>query len=88
MSVIFWILSQLSKELESREDKRPVLSDFEYSSAIVDYADTIMFVYREDFYNKNSERKGIVEIIIAKTIRGITGIAELLDIKNKYVNLD
>lgn len=82
------VLSQLSKELESREDKRPVLSDFEYSSAIVDYADTIMFVYREDFYNKNSERKGIVEIIIAKTIRGITGIAELLDIKNKYVNLD
>ena len=82
------VLSQLSKELESREDKRPVLADFKNSSAIVNYADTIMFVYRDDFYDTNCERKGIVDVIIAKTIRGITGIAELLDIKNKYVNLD
>ena len=82
------VLSQLSKELESREDKRPVLSDLKNSSAIVNYADTIMFVYRDDFYDTNCERKGIVDVIIAKTIRGITGIAELLDIKNKYVNLD
>lgn len=87
LNVPIIVLSQLSKEAESREDKRPVLSDFKNSSVIVDYADTILFVYRDDFYDKNSEKKDIVEVIIAKTIRGITGTAELVNIRNKYLNL-
>jgi replicative DNA helicase len=82
------VLSQLSKELESREDKRPILADFKSSSAIVDYADTIMFIYRDDYYNKDSERKNIVDVIVAKTNRNITGTAELLNIRNKYVDIE
>lgn len=82
------VLSQLSKELESREDKRPTLADFKNSASITDYADTILFVYRDDYYNKDSERKNIVEVIVAKTNRKITGTAELLNIRNKYVNME
>lgn len=82
------ILSQLSNELESREDKRPTLADFKNSACITDYADTIMFIYRDDYYNKDSERKNIVEVIVAKTNREITGTAELLNIRNKYVNME
>lgn len=82
------ILSQLSKELESREDKRPLLSDFKNSACLTDYADTILFVYRDDFYNKHSEKPYVVEVIVAKTNRNITGTAELLDIRNRYVNIE
>lgn len=82
------VLSQLSRELESREDKRPTLSDFGNSACITEYADTIMFVYRDDYYNKDSERKNIVEVIVAKTNRKITGTAELLNIRSKYVNME
>lgn len=82
------VLSQLSNELESREDKRPTLADFKNSACITDYADTIMFIYRDDYYNKDSERKNIVEVIVAKTNREITGTAELLNIRNKYVNME
>ena len=82
------VLSQLSKELESREDKRPVLSDFKNSSVIVDYADTILFVYRDDFYDKDSPMKDIVEIIIAKSKSGDTGTEELINVKTRYINLE
>jgi len=82
------ILSQLSKELESREDKRPILSDFKSSSAIVDYADTILFIYRDDFYNKDSEKKYVVEVITSKNKYGDIGTDELLNIRNRYVNIE
>lgn len=80
------VLSQLSIELESRENRRPLLSDFKNSSAIVDYADTILFVYRDDLYYSDGAKKDIVEVIIAKTIKKITGTARLVDIRNKYVD--
>ena len=78
------ILSQLSKELESREDKRPLLSDFKNSNCITEYADTILFVYRDDYYNKDSERKDLVEVIVAKTNRKITGTVYLVDVNTCY----
>ena len=87
LNVPVLILSQLSRELESREDKKPTLTDFKKSSAIVDYADTIMFVYRDDYYNEDSEKKSVVEVITAKNKYGNIGTDELLDIKNRYVNI-
>lgn len=80
------ILSQLSKSLEERENRRPILADFKVSSSIVNNADTIIFVYKDDYYNKNSEKKNIVEVIINKN--GKTETIELADIRGKYVNLE
>ena len=87
LNVPIIILSQLSNELESREDKRPTLSDFQGSSSIVNYADTILFVYKDDYYNMDSEKKGLVDITVAKSKTGNTGIIDLLDIRTRYVNL-
>lgn len=87
LNVPVLILSQLSKELESREDNKPTLTDFKKSSAIVDYADTIMFVYKDDYYNEDSEKKSVVEVITAKNKYGNIGTDELLDIRNRYVNI-
>lgn len=80
------ILSQLSKSLEERKNRRPTLSDFKVSSSIVNHADTIIFVYKDDYYNKDSEKKNIVEVIINKN--GKTETIELADIRDKYVNLE
>jgi replicative DNA helicase len=67
------VLSQLSRLLEQRKDKRPMLSDLRESGAIEQAADMVMFLYRDDYYDPESEHKGITELLIAKNRNGKTG---------------
>ena len=83
-------LSQLSRAAEQRPDHRPMLSDLRESGAIEQDADIVMFLYRDDYYNKDSEKKDIAEVIIAKHRGGSTGTVELLWLGSytKFVNLE
>ena len=82
-------LSQLSRAVEQRPDHRPMLSDLRESGSIEQDADIVMFLYRDDYYNPDSEEKDISEVIIAKHRAGSTGTVKLLWMGNytKFVNL-
>ena len=83
-------LSQLSRAPEQRPDHRPMLSDLRESGAIEQDADIVMFLYRDDYYNEESEKKNIAEVIIAKHRSGSTGTVELLWLGNytKFANIE
>ena len=70
-------LSQLSRANEKRDDKRPMLSDLRESGAIEQDADIVLFLYRDDYYNEDSEKHNIAECIVAKNRHGETGKVEL-----------
>lgn len=81
-------LSQLSRAAEQRQDHRPMLSDLRESGAIEQDADIVMFIYRDDYYNQESDKKGIAEIILAKHRGGSIGTIELVWLANftKFAN--
>ena len=83
-------LSQLSRAAEQRADHRPMLSDLRESGAIEQDADIVMFLYRDDYYNPDTEKKNIAEIILAKHRAGSTGTIELLWLGNytKFANIE
>lgn len=84
------ILSQFSRNVEERDDKRPNLRDFEYSYALVQDTNIIILLYRDDYYDKDSEKKNVAEIIVAKNRNGDCGTIDLawLPSYTKFANLD
>jgi replicative DNA helicase len=82
-------MSQLSRAVENRTDKRPLLSDLRESGAIEQDADMVMFVYRDEYYNEDSDQQGLAEIILAKNRNGPTGAEKLAFLKRfaKFADL-
>lgn len=83
-------LAQLSRGVEQRQDKRPMMSDLRESGNIEQDADTITFLYRDDYYDKETEKKNIIECIVAKNRNGDVGTAEMINMKQygKFADLD
>lgn len=83
-------MSQLSRAVESRQDKRPILSDLRESGSIEQDSDVVLFIYRDEMYNENSDRKNIADIIVAKHRNGPTGQVALRFVaeETKFVDLD
>lgn len=83
-------LSQLSRAVEQRQDKRPMLSDLRESGSLEQDADIVAFLYRDDYYNEETEKKNIVEVLISKHRNGPIGKVELLFLKNysKFLSLE
>lgn len=83
-------LSQLSRAVEQRTSRKPMLSDLRDSGAIEQDADVVMFIYREEYYEQNTEKKGIAEIIIAKQRNGELGNVELIWLPKttRFANLE
>ena len=81
-------LSQLNRAVDSRPDHKPVLADLRESGAIEQDADVVMFIYRDDYYNPDTEKKGIADIIIAKQRKGSVGSVELVWLQDytKFAN--
>jgi replicative DNA helicase len=70
-------LSQLSRAVEARPDKRPIMSDLRESGSIEQDADIVMMLYRDDYYNEFSETPGVTNVMIRKNRNGPTGIVDL-----------
>lgn len=77
LSIPIIVTSQMPKTIDRRENKRPILQDLELVGAVEQNADTIIFLYRDEYYNKDTECKGIAEVIVAKCTGGKMGIVEL-----------
>ncbi len=90
LNVPILVLSQLNRAVEARPDKKPLLADLRESGSIEQDADVVMFLYREDYYNRDTERKNIADIIVRKHRNGPTGEVNLYFISEqmKFVDLE